>query len=630
MIFATALSLVAQEPRPARLQAPSFEQNDEIAMTYEWRYAPGDEAGREAPAYDDSRWSLVKPMLAPPGVGWFRRHLQVSPTVSSKALAMRITAPGAARVYLDGRLVMNIGEQPAPLEIPGTRRDAVLVRLDGRHLLLAVRYVYPLNAPRLKNGIGFTLSLAQQPVVNAPPRPDIVLTLRGAVLALPIFLALLHIVLFSFDPRAKENLFYAAEMFTFAGILVREYREDLFVTEAQRALFDRLGRGLPVVAILFGALTYYALRTRPWPKSWRLFVAAAIVLLPLPYLTNVNLEYGWMFLFTAFIVDVVRLEAGRHVVERKGAGFYLASFAVFCLTVALQIFVNFGYLDDIAGVHEVYIFGILASAVGMSLYLASTLGQSRIHEAENERKTRELTHARELQLSMLPREMPSVPDLDVAASTQTAAEVGGDYYDVKRAGDGALLFAFGDATGHGLSAGIVVTAAKALFTSRTADESPREMLEHCHRAMAEMNLPTLRMCLTLARVSPRAITAASAAMPPLLISRAAGGDVEELGAGGLPLGSRIAARYEERSAALAAGDTILFASDGFAELTDPSGRQLGYDGVAASFRRAVTASTASEVIERLTADVTAFRSGRPQDDDITFVVVRVNQSPLSM
>ena len=71
--------------------------------------------------------------------------------------------------------------------------------------------------------------------------------------------------------------------------------------------------------------------------------------------------------------------------------------------------------------------------------LASTLGQSRIYEAENERKTRELTQARDLQLSMLPGEMPRLPGLDVAAATQTAAEVGGDYYDVKPAGDGALL-----------------------------------------------------------------------------------------------------------------------------------------------------------------------------------------------
>jgi len=112
-------------------------------------------------------------------------------------------------------------------------------------------------------------------------------------------------------------------------------------------------------------------------------------------------------------------------------------------------------------------------------------------------------------------------------------------------------------------------------------------------------------------------------MPPLMIRRAATGEIEELGAGGLPLGSRMRGNYEERTATLDAGDTILFASDGFAELADPAGRQLGYDGVVESFRRAARAATASDVIERLTADIAAFRGSRPQDDDITFVVVRV-------
>ena len=633
LLIAIALPLFAQEPRPARLLAASFEQTDEITMSLEWRYAPGDEAGREALAYDDSHWRAVKPALPPAadwnGVGWFRRHLQVGPGVSPRPVVLRFTAPGVARVYLDGQLVMEVGRNPAPPDILNVRSDAVLIRLDAGPHLLAVRYVYPL---RPEHEFGFMLSLARQHAAVAAPNGQLVIVLRGAVLALPIFLALLHIGLFSFDPRAKENLWYSLEMFTFAAILVHEYREVLFAADAQRVLVDRMSSGLAILGILFGGLTYYALRTRPWPKSARLFIAAAVVLFPLAYLQRVDVDQIWPIFFAAFVLDVIRLELGGRVVKRKGSGFYLVSFAIFGLAIGLQILVNFGYLDTIAGVHEVYIFGILASAVGMSLYLASTLGQSRIHEAENERKTRELTNARELQLSMLPRAMPHVAGLDVAAMTQTAAEVGGDYYDVKRIGDDELLFAFGDATGHGLSAGIVVTAAKALFTSLDAHESPGALLAHCHRAMAEMNLPTLRMCLSLARVSPRGITAASAAMPPLLIHRAASDVVEELGTGGLPLGSRLAARFEERTAALSAGDVVLFASDGFAELTDPAGRQLGYDGVAESFRRASRAATARDVIEQLLADVAAFRATRPQDDDITFVVVRIGggQSPASM
>jgi hypothetical protein len=629
---AFALPVIAQEPLPVRLSASTFDISGQVDLGYAWRYAPGDGLGLESPAYDDSRWMTVKPALASgdlasgnwSGAGWFRRHVLVSPDLQSKTLALRFAAPGSARLYVDGRPVLTVGQpENATPEIPGVRREAALIRLDGPSHLIAVRYVYPPEAPRPPEGIGFAVSLSNRTDTTEDDRREWTVAVRGAVIALPIFLALFHLVLFGFNPRARENLFYALEMLTFAGIVLREYRDVLLATEAQRAIANGVGHGLPSIAILFGALTYYALRTRPWPKWWRAFVAAGVLLYGASYFDSTLSDYGWMVYFLALIVEIARIEHGRTLVKREGARFYLISFAIFVVTILLQILINFGLLESVAGVHEVYVFGILSSAIGMSLFLARTLGQSRIHEAENKRKSEELTQARELQLSMLPREMPNLAGLDIAAATQPAAEVGGDYYDVRPVGEDSLLFAFGDATGHGLSAGIVVTAAKALFTSLTPSASPGNLLAQCDRAMAAMQLGTLRMCLSLAVVSPRSITIASAAMPPLLVFRAATGEIEEVGAGGLPLGGRTPSLAEERSTTLAAGDTVLFASDGLAELRNPAGRQLGYDGATAAFRRCAQAPTANEVIERLFVEVTHFRAAHPQDDDITFVVVRV-------
>jgi hypothetical protein len=584
MVGVLALPVIAQEPRPVRLSASTFDISGQADLDYAWRYAPGDGPGRESPAYDDSRWILVKPALASgdlaprnwSGVGWFRRHVLVSPDLQSKTLALRFAAPGSARLYVDGRPVLAVGQtENATPEIPGARREAALIRLDGPSHLLAVRYVYPRDTARPAEGIGFAVSLSNRTDTAEDDRRQWTVAVRGAVIALPIFLALFHLALFAFNPRARENLFYALEMLTFAGIVLREYRSVLLATEAQRAIVDRAGGSLPIIAILFGALTYYALRTRHWPKSWRVFVATGLILYGASFVDSSVRDYGWMVYFVALVVEIVRLERGKTIVKHEGARFYLISFAIFGLTIVLQIFVNFGLLESVAGVHEVYVLGILSSAIGMSLFLARTLGQSRIHEAENKRKTEELTQARDLQLSMLPREMPNLAGVDIAAATQPAAEVGGDYYDVRPVGEDSLLFAFGDATGHGLSAGIVVTAAKALFTSLTPSASPGNLLAQCDRAMAAMQLGTLRMCLSLAVVSPRSITIASAAMPPLLVFRAATGEIEEVGAGGLPLGGRTPSLAEERSASLAAGDTVLFASDGFAELRNVDGSKLG-------------------------------------------------------
>jgi hypothetical protein len=84
-------------------------------------------------------------------------------------------------------------------------------------------------------------------------------------------------------------------------------------------------------------------------------------------------------------------------------------------------------------------------------------------KAENQRRAQELEEARQLQLSMLPQKIPQLPELDLAVYMKPATEVGGDYYDFHLGKDGALTVAVGDATGHGLKAGTMVTAMKSLF-----------------------------------------------------------------------------------------------------------------------------------------------------------------------
>ncbi|MEJ2049269.1 MAG: two-component regulator propeller domain-containing protein, partial [Calditrichota bacterium] len=88
-----------------------------------------------------------------------------------------------------------------------------------------------------------------------------------------------------------------------------------------------------------------------------------------------------------------------------------------------------------------------------ALRIKATEAEKRALEIENERKTKELEEARQLQLSMLPKEVPSLNGLEIAAFMRTATEVGGDYYDFIVQENGVLNVAFGDATGHGLQAG---------------------------------------------------------------------------------------------------------------------------------------------------------------------------------
>jgi serine phosphatase RsbU (regulator of sigma subunit) len=64
---------------------------------------------------------------------------------------------------------------------------------------------------------------------------------------------------------------------------------------------------------------------------------------------------------------------------------------------------------------------------------------------------------------MLPKQLPQLPHLDIAVYMRTATEVGGDYYDFHIGMDGTLTVVLGDATGHGMKAGTMVTTTKSLF-----------------------------------------------------------------------------------------------------------------------------------------------------------------------
>jgi serine phosphatase RsbU (regulator of sigma subunit) len=207
---------------------------------------------------------------------------------------------------------------------------------------------------------------------------------------------------------------------------------------------------------------------------------------------------------------------------------------------------------------------------------------------------------------------------------RTASEVGGDYYDFRVDPDGSLVVAIGDATGHGVAAGTMVTAVKALFAAFAGERSLVTMLAECDRVLRGMHLKHVQMCLAIARITPRSVAVASAAMPPILIHRTNTRRVEELGAGGLPLGGRLSPVYPECHAALSPGDTLLLATDGFAEALDPDGNSLGFERVADALRDAANASSKA-VVERLMAKAAAWRGSREQTDDITFVVVRVQR-----
>ncbi len=247
--------------------------------------------------------------------------------------------------------------------------------------------------------------------------------------------------------------------------------------------------------------------------------------------------------------------------------------------------------------------------------------QQRLLALEYERKSIDLEDARRFQLSMLPKSVPAHDRYDVAVFTLTAAEVGGDYYDFHVAENGVMTATIGDATGHGAKAGTMVTVIKALFAGYVPEVTPAEFLRDAAEKVKRMDLGRMAMALLLARFDRERLTVASAGMLPAYVHRARNGNIEEVARGATPLGT-LGADYHDVVIDLAAGDTVLFMTDGFPELQNESGQQLGYGAAVEHFAAAANGATADDVIASLAGAAKQWNGERPPNDDVTFVVVR--------
>ncbi len=195
----------------------------------------------------------------------------------------------------------------------------------------------------------------------------------------------------------------------------------------------------------------------------------------------------------------------------------------------------------------------------------------------------ELEVARQLQRELLPQQAPALPGWRFAHSYRTANEIGGDYYDFETLADGRLALVSGDASGHGMAAGLLMAIANAtLQTAILADPSPRAVAAQLNRTLCVTGGPRAFMTLFYGLLDPATgrLDYLCAGHPFPLLRRAAGG-VEELGKGGLPLGLRPRLDAEPEVTALAPGDVLLLYTDGLPEALDGAGRAFGFERLTA-------------------------------------------------
>ena len=263
-----------------------------------------------------------------------------------------------------------------------------------------------------------------------------------------------------------------------------------------------------------------------------------------------------------------------------------------------------------------------AKIIETELRMKATEAEKRAIEIESERKTKELEEARELQLSMLPKDLPMLPNLEIAAFMRTATEVGGDYYDFIVEENGVLNIAFGDATGHGLKAGTMVTLMKGFFTSDSSKLGLKEFMNHCSRMIKEIKLGRILMSFSFLKIDNSRLYLTSAGMPPIYYYNKSAEVMEEIVMKGMPLGAMLKFPYNIHEKELKSGDTILLLTDGIPEQMNIDEEMYDYPRVKDQFIK-VAEKTPDEIIKHFVDSCDKWMGSAIQADDITIMVIRI-------
>ena len=255
------------------------------------------------------------------------------------------------------------------------------------------------------------------------------------------------------------------------------------------------------------------------------------------------------------------------------------------------------------------------------IYIVFKIREKQNNERqEGKRKAKEIEEAKNLQISLLPKKNPVIDGLEITTYLKCASEVGGDYFDFLQDDKGTLYSICGDATGHGVTSGIMVAVTKAALNGIEL-EDPSAMMQKLNKIVRKINFGTLRMSLSIASIDKDSITISSAAMPPTYFFSAADNLLEELMISNLPLGGMDKEKFTSVTRSFNKGDIFVMLSDGLPELPNAKNELLDYANVFKCISEN-TLNSAEQIKESLIKLSDDWANGLMNPDDITIVVIK--------
>jgi sigma-B regulation protein RsbU (phosphoserine phosphatase) len=253
---------------------------------------------------------------------------------------------------------------------------------------------------------------------------------------------------------------------------------------------------------------------------------------------------------------------------------------------------------------------------------------------EQEKLRRDLELAAEVQRRLLPRRPPRTPIGTLAAFTLPARSVGGDYYDFVDLPGGEMGIAIADVSGKGIAAALLMSVVQASLRLMSTDStgSCADLATRMNRFLYGSTAGNKYATFFYAQIDPsaRIVRFVNAGHnPPYLVRRTpSGAEALQLKAGGTVLGLFPESDYEAGEVPLCPGDILVAFTDGVSEALNEQGEEFGEGRLEALLIRSI-GCTADEISARLTTAMREWIAGAEQHDDLTFIVLAVNQQAIA-